>query len=308
MQPLLDALAGLGAQAWSSRGNGCAPVIVKGGGIRGGEVRVQGDVSSQFISSLLISAPFARAGVTLNVADAVSKPYIDATIATMSRFGVPVERDGYGTLSVGAGHAYRPSDFVVPADMSSASFIAAGVAMVGGRVALGRVDEGLPQGDSRIFGILKSMGVSVSEGSGEVMVESDGGLLEGGKFDLRDTPDLLPVVAVLALRSKSEVAISGVRHARFKETDRVGTMALELAKIGADIEQSEDGLRLRPSRLRPATLDAHSDHRLFMAFSLASLLLPAGLPVTGEDSLDVSYPSFIRDMSSLGATVRRVTA
>ena len=308
MQPLLDALRELGAEAWSTRGNGCAPVVVKGGGIRGGKARMKGDVSSQFVSSLMISGALAGGDVTLELSEAVSRPYMDATVAAMSRFGISVERDGYSTFSVPAGKGYKPCEFTVPADMSSASFIGAGVALVGGKVAMGKVDQSLPQGDARIFKILRSMGVEISEGGGQVVVQADGGELEGGSFDLADTPDLLPVVAVLGLRAKAGVTISGVRHARFKETDRVAMMAAELAKLGAEVEEREDGLTVRPGHPRPAILEAHSDHRLFMAFSLASLLFARGSAVAGEDSVDVSYPNFLKDMSSLGAAVGRVAA
>jgi 3-phosphoshikimate 1-carboxyvinyltransferase len=306
MQPLLDALAQLGAEAWSSRGNGCAPVIVRGGGIRGGEVTIRGDVSSQFISSLLMSGPLASRDVTVKLVDAVSRPYIDATIAVMSRFGIEVERDGYRWLRVRPGQGYEPCEFEVPADMSSASFVGAAVALMGGRVVLRRLDPSLPQGDARVMEVLRAMGAAVKEVGDEITIESEGEKLDGGSFDLSDTPDLLPVVAVLALRARSEVVVSGVRHARFKETDRVAMLSLELSKLGVELEEREDGLTIRPSPLRPAVLDAHDDHRLFMAFSLASLLFPSGIPVAGADSMDVSYPSFLQDMNSLGASVRRL--
>ncbi len=304
MQPLLDALGQLGVHAWSSRGNGCAPVVVRGGGMQGGTASIRGDVSSQFVSSLITAAPFADEDVTVRVRDAVSKPYIDATLAVASKFGVRTKRKSYSSFFTASGQDYRPCTFRVPADISSASFIAAAVAIAGGSVRLEGLDFTLPQGDANIVDVLKSMGASVKKSEEQIVVESDGGSLDGGTFDLADTPDLLPVVAALALKCGSPVEVVGVAHARFKETDRIGVLTEELKKLGAKVEERRDGLAIRPAELHASILDAHHDHRMFMAFSLVSMLFPSGTPVVGVESLDVSYPSFLRDLKDLGAQVR----
>ena len=306
MQPLLDTLGQLGVEAWSSRGNGCAPIIVKAGGMRGGDASIRGDVSSQFISSLLISTPLAEIDTTLEVAEAVSRPYIEMTLRLLQRYGVRVRNKGYSVFDVESDQRYMASDFTVPADFSSASFIVAAVAMLGGRVAIENLDASLPQGDARIVEIAKSMGAKVSDDDGALVVSSDGGPLSGGKFDLGDTPDLLPVVAALALRSDAPVEVVGTAHARFKETDRIAIVAKELAKLGVNVKEREDGLKITPTRakLAAAPLDAHDDHRMFMAFSLASMLIPGGTPIKGADSLDVSYPTFLEDIKTLGAKVQ----
>ncbi len=307
MQPLLDALGQLGVQAWSSRGNGCAPVIVKAGGMRGGMASIRGDVSSQFVSSLLISTPLAEMATTLTVADAVSRPYIEMTLRLAERFGVKARSTGYSQFEVPSGQEYRPADFTVPADFSSASFIVAAVALIGGRVRIKNLDASLPQGDARITEIARQMGARVSTEKGALVVVSDGDRLHGGKFDLGDTPDLLPVVSALALKCDSPVEIVGTAHARFKETDRIAIVAKEVSKLGVKVEERDDGLRIVPptGRLRGAPLDAHDDHRMFMAFSLASMLIPGGAPIVGVESLDVSYPTFLEDIEKLGATVKR---
>ncbi len=307
MQPLLDALGELGVLAWSSRGNGCAPVVIKGGGMRGGTASIRGDVSSQFVSSMIVAAPMAAKDVTLKVSDAVSKPYIEATLAVASKFGVKTKREGYRSFLTESGQEYRPCTFRVPSDLSSASFIAAAVAIAGGSVRLEGLDLKTPQGDGVIFDVLDSMGVRVKKSAGQVLVESGGGTLGGGTFDLTDTPDLLPVIAVLALKSKRKVEAVGVAHARFKETDRIGVLVKELRKLGAKVEERRDGLSVSPAQLRPSILDAHDDHRMFMAFCLVSMLFPSGLPVIGVESLDVSYPSFLNDLKHLGADVRSGT-
>jgi len=306
MQPLLDTLGQLGVQTWSTRGNGCAPVIVKAGGMRGGRASIRGDVSSQFISSLLISSPMAEIDTTLKVADAVSRPYIEMTLRLAEHFGVKVRKTGYSEFEVASGQEYRAADFTVPADFSSASFIVAAVAMVGGRVRIENLDASLPQGDSQITDIVRLMGGKVGEEKGALVIASDGGRLHGGVFDLGDTPDLLPVVAALALRCDSPVEIVGTAHARFKETDRIAIVAKELSKLGVSVKERDDGLKILPQkgRLAAAPLDAHDDHRMFMALSLASMLIPEGAPIVGAESLDVSYPTFLEDIRKLGARVK----
>jgi 3-phosphoshikimate 1-carboxyvinyltransferase len=306
MQPLLDTLGQLGVQTWSSKNNGCAPIVVKAGGMRGGRASIRGDVSSQFVSSLLISSPMAEIDTVLKVADAVSRPYIEMTLRLAEHFGVKVRKRGYTEFEVASGQEYRPADFTVPADFSSASFIVAAVALMGGRVRIENLDARLPQGDERIVEIVRRMGAKVSEEKGALVVASDGDRLSGGTFDLGDTPDLLPVVSALALRCGTAVEIVGTAHARFKETDRIAIIAKELSKLGVNVKERDDGLKIMPlrGRLEAAPMDAHDDHRMFMAFSLASMLIPGGAPIVGAGSLDVSYPTFLEDIQKLGAKVR----
>lgn len=306
MEPLLSALSQLGVRAWSATGNGCAPIIVKAGGMRGGRAEMRGDVSSQFVSSVLISAPFAQEDTTLSVFNPVSRPYIDATIALSDRFGVRVKRDGYSEFKVEGGQNLHPSDFRVPADFSSASFIMAAVAIAGGRVELEGLAWDYPQGDSKIIDLLGVMGVKISRRTDSVLVEADGRKLNGGKLDLSDTPDLLPVLSVLALNCDGPLELTGVAHARYKETDRISVLAEELRKTGATIEERPDGISVSNLRgVSAAELDARGDHRMFMAFALASLLSQGSISVSGEESLDVSYPAFLSDMELMGAVVDR---
>lgn len=306
MQGLLDALSGLGANARSSKGDGFAPIIIGDGGMSGGDAEIRGDVSSQFVSSILIASPLARGDSSLRVLDAVSRPYIDATLRLSELHGIEVDRGGYSKFRVRGRQEYRPCDFSVPGDFSSASFLMAAVALVGGRIELLGLTTSLPQGDSTVLDILDRMGVEVERRQSSVLVRADGGVLNGGRFDLSDTPDLLPVLSVLALKSDDPVEITGVAHARFKETDRIRVTAEGLAKMGANVKERPDGLRIsKPDHFSRAVLDAHDDHRMFMAFSLASLLAPRSLGVVGVDSLDVSYPSFLDDMNKLGVRVAK---
>ncbi len=305
MQPLLDTLGQLGVKAWSTRGNGCAPIVVGGGGLAGGEAEMRGDVSSQFVSSILISSPLATRETILRVRGAVSRPYIEATLYLSEKFGIRLDRDGYERFVIPGLQKYRPLDFAVPGDFSSASFIVAATALVGGSVVIRGLDPTVPQGDSLIVEIAGKMGVGVWTEGDSIHISSEDSMLRGGTFNLSDTPDLLPVVSVLALKCTSKVKIVGVAHARFKETDRIAVIARELSKLGVSIAESADGLVIDPpKKLHAATLDAHDDHRMFMAFALASMLVPGGAPVIGVESLDVSYPGFLEDMKSLGARIR----
>ncbi len=309
MQPLLDALQSLGVECWSTRVNGCPPIVVRAGGFKGGFAEVRGDVSSQFITSLLIAAIFSRRETTLKVTGKrVSRPYVDATLRMIGLYGGIVEEQAEAVYSVPPSQSLRARDFAVPGDFSSAAFMAAAGALAGGSVRVKGINFNLPQADSAITTIAAAMGakVSVHEEGGEFAVR--GSELEGGSFDLSDSPDLLPVVAVMALKATKEVIISGVRHARFKETDRITVLTSELAKTGAKVKEKEDGLVIRPGgRLKKCVLDAHDDHRMFMAFCLAGLVSQDGMVVEGAESVDVSYPSFLQDLRSLGGRIEVTT-
>jgi 3-phosphoshikimate 1-carboxyvinyltransferase len=306
MQGLLDALSDLGATVRSSKGDGFAPIIVGEGGMRGGDAEIRGDVSSQFVSSVLIASPLAKGDSSLRVIDAVSRPYIEATLRLSELHGIEMDRDGYSKFEILGRQKYRPCDFSVPGDFSSASFLMAAVALVGGKIELQGLTTSLPQGDAAVLDMLDRMGVEVDRQQGSVLIHADGGGLRGGRFDLSDTPDLLPVLSVLALKCDAPLEISGVAHARFKETDRIRVTAEGLSKMGAEVKERPDGMKIsKPVRFARALLDAHDDHRMFMAFSLASLLAPKSLRVVGAESLDVSYPSFFDDMHKIGVRVVR---
>jgi 3-phosphoshikimate 1-carboxyvinyltransferase len=309
MQPLLDALHAVGVRSWSLRLNGCAPVIVEGGGIHGGNVTMPGDISSQFISSLLISAAIAKSETVVQInGKLVSRPYLDATLKIISLFGGNVNETPIGVFRIPERQRYTPTVFRVPGDFSSISFALAGGALSGGEVSVDGLDFSLPQGDAVIVNILEKMGadVFVDTERGRVKVKG-GNSLCGGKFDLSDTPDLLPVVAVLGCRSEGEVLISGVKHARFKETDRIAVLAEELPKLGAQVEELDDGLRIMGKRrFKTCTLNSHNDHRMAMIFAIAGFASEEGCVIDGLESVDVSYPTFREDIQAIGGKIEAV--
>lgn len=305
MQPLIDALRQLGVEAYSTKENGMPPLIVKGGGIKGGTTVVEGSISSQFISALLIASIHADSDVLIKVkGKLVSKPYVRATLATMKHFGVSIDHSPDMLEYYIKSARYRGTGFDVPSDFSTAALILAAGALVGEKVRVNGLNFEMPQGDSRIIDILKKMEcrIKVDQEKGEVYI-SGMDKLEGGDFNLADTPDLLPVVSILALKATSPVTITGVAHARVKETDRVSNIATELLKFGAHIREFRDGLKIiAPQIMKNASLEAHNDHRLFMAFTVASMMTEKSI-VAGAQSADVSYPNFISDMKNIGAKI-----
>jgi len=199
---------------------------------------------------------------------------------------------------------YRGTKFDIPSDFSTAALILAAGALAGEEVGVSGLNFVMPQGDSRIVDILKKMGcqIKVEEERGEAVIKGSD-KLEGGEFNLSDTPDLLPVVSILALKAKSPVTIRGVAHARVKETDRISNIAGELLKLGAHIKEFSDGLKITaPLIIKNALLEAHNDHRLFMAFTIASMMTKKSI-VAGAQSVDVSYPNFISDMKNIGGRI-----
>ena len=306
MGPLLSALKQLGINSFSARENDRAPIIVSGGGIKGKMVTIDGSVSSQFVSGILIAGVCFESEIFLNVIGRqVSKSYIESTINVMSKFGADIKytRDykKYHIFNSG----YVPTAFTIPGDFSTAALLLSAGTLVGNEVTVSNLDFSLPQGDTKILEILKKIGATVSINKGEGTAKTIGTeRLDGGEFDLSDTPDLLPVVSILSLKSKNPVRIYGVSHTRYKETDRLRIIASELRKLGANTKLLSDEIIIKsPKKLKNALLDSHNDHRLFMSFVIAAMLTEKSF-VDGVESVDVSYPSFVQDMKRIGARLK----
>ena len=300
MQPLLDALSSIGAKCSSTDGN--PPVKIQGS-VLGGEIIIPGNLSSQFISSLLITAPLTKNGINLTIeGDLVSKPYLDATIATMRKFGVSVQTlIPYKKYNI-APQIYKNTTFNVPIDFSSLALLLSFTVLNGEDIVIKGSMGNLPQGDEAFIDFLEQLGVSVKIDNNEIKIKSPE-KLRGGKFDLRNSPDLLPPLAILSLITSKPIEIVNVKHARLKETDRIAIIARELPKIGIIVEEKEDGLILKSSgNLTGAKLNSENDHRLFMAFCIAGTFI-GNCVVTDSKSVEVSYPNFIEEMNRLGAKI-----
>ena len=301
MQPLLDALSSIGAQCQSTDGK--PPIKIKGK-ISGGDVTIPGNFSSQFISALLISAPLTENGINLSIKDnLVSKPYLDATIATMRKFGVSVQTlIPYKRYNISP-QVYNTAIFTVPIDFSSLALLLSAAVLNGDKTIIKGNIGNLPQGDEVFIDILEQLGVTVSIDEDEIKIKSPT-KLKGGRFDLSNSPDLLPPLAILALNSESPIEIVNVKHARLKETDRIAITSRELVKLGVKVDEKEDGLILESTEnLNGSELNAENDHRLFMAFCIAGMFV-GNCTVTDPESVQVSYPNFIEEMNRIGAKIQ----
>jgi 3-phosphoshikimate 1-carboxyvinyltransferase len=303
MGPLLLALKQLGVNCFSATGNDKAPIIVQGGGIKGKHISIEGSISSQFISGILIAGVCAESGISLRViGKQVSRSYIESTLNVMSKFGAKVENSkNYRNYNI-RHNKYTPTTFTIPGDFSTAALLLSAGTLVGGEVTVTNLDFSLPQGDSKILEILKKIGAEIRINKNNGTVKTVGTEdLDGGEFDLSDTPDLLPVVAILSLKSRNPVRIYGVSHTRYKETDRLRIIASELKKFGVKTRMHPDEIIIvSPKKLKNAHIDSHDDHRLFMSFVIASMMTEKSV-VDGLQSVDVSYPSFVQDMKKIGA-------
>ena len=301
MQPLLDALSSIGAQCSSTDGK--PPIKIKGK-ILGGNVIISGNYSSQFISALLISAPLTENGINITIeGNLVSKPYLDATIATMRKFGVSVQTlIPYKRYNV-TPQIYKSTTFTVPIDFSSLALLLSAAVLTGEGITIKGNIGNLPHGDEVFIDILEQLGVNVTINDEEIKVKSPE-KLQGGKFDLSNSPDLLPPLAILALKTSKQIEIVNVKHARLKETDRIAIISRELVKLGIKVQEKEDGMILESSEnLCGAELNSENDHRLFMAFCIAGMYV-GDCTVTDHESVKISYPSFVEEMNSLGAKIQ----
>jgi len=301
MQPLLDALESIGAKCSSSEGR---PPVAVTGVIDGGEVSIPGNISSQFVSALMIVAPLCKNGIVLNIeGDLVSKPYLESTISAMKKFDVVVKTEvPFKKYSI-TPQKYTATTITIPSDFSSLSLLLSAAVLIGDNLQIETTTSDLPQGDEAFFDILKKLGVVVNFSENIISVKSPE-KLDGGKFDLGNTPDLLPPLSILALKTSKPIEIFNVKHARYKETDRISILARELQKLGIQVKEREDGLILFPSvELKGVNLNSENDHRLFMAFCIAGMYV-GNCSVSDPESVNVSYPNFIKDLSKLGGKIK----
>ncbi|MFA5312760.1 MAG: 3-phosphoshikimate 1-carboxyvinyltransferase [Methanomassiliicoccales archaeon] len=303
MQPLIDALSQMGVECHSTRGNGLAPLIVKGPNT-GRLTRIQGDVSSQFISSLLISSPLKKVDTEVVITtDLKSKPYIDITREMMSLYGVGSEETGEGYL-VRGNQEYAPHDLVIPGDYSSAAFPLASGALTGS-AEVDNLDPDDRQGDRLFIDILERFGARIERRGRSV--KAGAGELEGADIDLGQAPDLFPIVAVIATQARGGSVIRNAEHVRHKESDRISATVAFLKAMGANIEERKDGCIINgPSRLKGSFVGSHGDHRILMAAAVAALVAEGETTVSDGDCFKISYPGFVEDMRSLGTDLEVV--
>lgn len=300
MQPLIDSLVELGVECRSLQGNGRAPLIVRGPN-RGRASHIPGDVSSQFISSLLISSPVKEVDTDIILTTPLkSRPYVQITIDMMKKYAVDCSESREG-FRVPGRQKYRPTDYTIPGDYSSAAFpLAAGA--LAGSVRVRGLDPADRQADRRILDVLRELGASVEVRGKEVTVSC--AEMEAADIDLADSPDLFPIVCVLGTRAKGRTIIYNAEHVRFKESDRIRSTTQFLTAMGARVEERPDGCVIEgPCRLRGAEVNSLGDHRILMAATVAGLVAEERTLISDAECYEISYPTFLRDMRSIGAEI-----
>jgi 3-phosphoshikimate 1-carboxyvinyltransferase len=287
---LLNGLGELGVKAYSKKGDGFPPVIVESQGLKGGTARIKGEESSQFLSSLLMVAPYAQKDVNIEVTGSLaSKPYVGITRDVMSTFGAEIKNQEYRSFFIKAGQRYLPQKYQIEGDASNASYFFSAAAVCRGRVRVENIKPATIQGDIGFLDILERMGCRVTRGSD--WIEVLGGELHGIEMDMNEMPDLVPTLAVTAAFAQGKTVIRNIKHLRFKESDRLHALAVELSKMGIRIKEGEDRLEMEGGKPHGAEIETYDDHRMAMSFAIAGLAVP-GVKIKGERSVDKSFPQF----------------
>jgi len=293
--PLVNALNDLGAEAFTTRENGCPPVVLRGP-LSGGSTRIACP-TSQYLTSLLISCPLARGDSDIEVTELNERPYVEMTLDWLDRAGIEYTRSGWRRFRIRGNQRYPAFERDIPGDYSSATFFLCAAAVTGSRLTLAGLDRNDCQGDREVLTILERMGCSIEEEADGITIT--GKPLRGGSFDLNNIPDALPALAVTACFAEGVTELRNVPQARLKETDRIAVMREELSKMGADIQERPDGLLIRNSALKGGKVAGHSDHRVVMALAVAGL--GAGGPVTIEtaETAAVTFPEFFPTLQGI---------
>ncbi|MFN6129792.1 MAG: 3-phosphoshikimate 1-carboxyvinyltransferase [Planctomycetota bacterium] len=296
---LLDGLRAWGVDVRSTNvsRNDCPPVLLRAAGLRGGRASVRGEVSSQFLSGMLLAAPYSASDVVLTVdGDLVSKPYVAMTLAVMHSFGVQLDAEGYQRFRIPAPQQYHGIDYAIEPDASAASYFLATAAITGGKVRVLGLSRNSLQGDVGFADVLEQMGCSVTWGSD--FIEVSGRAARGIDINMNAISDTVQTLSVVALFAEGSTRIRGVSHNRHKETDRIGDLATELRRLGADIDEQDDGLIIHPRPLRGCELTTYRDHRMAMSLTLAGLRVPE-VRILDPACTGKTYPKFFEDLGNL---------
>ena len=310
MGPVLDGIAALGAAVEPEGAPGHLPVTVDTpGALRGGDVAVAGDTSSQFLSGLLLAAPGTRDGVRLHVTTPlVSRPFVDLTVDVMAAFGVDVAGDGgpgdLPLFTVAPGR-YRAADHRVEPDASAASYLLAAAALLGGRVTVAGLGSGTRQGDARFADLLARMGARVQRTADGTTVTGSGGTLRSpGEVDMVDMPDMAQTLAAVAVFADAPTRVTGVELIRGHETDRIAAVVTELRRAGIRADEHRDGFTVHPGTPRPARIETYDDHRMAMSFALLGLRAP-GIEIADPACVGKTFPRFWDVLATLRSPSHR---
>ncbi|NNL75501.1 MAG: 3-phosphoshikimate 1-carboxyvinyltransferase, partial [Desulfobacterales bacterium] len=288
---LIDALNQIGVQARSINSNGCPPVEVNGKNLFGSTVTINCETSSQYLTGLLLLAPCTEKGLQIKVANGlVSRPYVDMTIDIMTQFGIAIDRQGYDDFQVGGRQTYRAGTYEVEADASQAGYFWAAAAICKKAVKVKGVNKDTRQGDVNFSSTLESMGCSVKKEPDGITV-AGGDRLRALEIDMRDMPDMVPTLAVVAAFAEGTTVIKNVSHLKSKESDRLTSVVRELLKMGITARCSDDELMVAGGQPRGAEIETYGDHRIAMSFAVAGLAVP-GMRIRDQHCVEKSFPNY----------------
>ena len=294
---LLDCLTQMGIKAISANNNGCPPIDIIGGEVPGGDVKLAGDKSSQYLTSILLSAPYFKNDTCVNIqGDLTSKSYADITLDIMKTFGIHVENESYQCFKIKAGDRYKAQTYRVESDWSSASYFLAAAAVTGGEMTLQDINPDSVQGDAQFTSVLEKMGCQVEKKTRSLHLK--GNPLRGITINMNNMPDAVQTLAVTALFAEGKTVIQGIGNLRIKETDRISALATELTRLGAEVIAGEDHLVIRPGKYSGAQIETYNDHRMAMSFAVAGLKIP-GVHIKNPQCVEKSFPDFFQRFEKL---------
>ena len=287
---LLDALGQLGIDARSRFANGCLPVEVQAKGFKGGKTQLDASKSSQFLTSLLLVAPYTDNGLEIEMVGEFKTEYIDITMAVMQAFGIEVQHDDYQRFRVAGGQCYKPRAYAIEPDASNASYFFAAAALNGGRVRVVDIPADSVQGDIHFVDVLEQMGCTVNRYAHEVEVIGPD-QLRGIDVDMKAISDTSLTLAAIAPFATNPVRIRNIEHTRRQETDRIAAMVAQLRRLGVKVEEHRDGVTIAPSKPEGSTIDTYKDHRVAMSFALVGLRVP-GIRINDPGCVGKTFPTY----------------
>jgi len=302
IEDLLAALRQLGVDARSEHDDGCPPVIVRANGLTGGKATLRADVSSQYLTALLLIAPLSREGVEITLTgELVSEPYVEITLRMMEQWGAGLQKPK--SFRIPGGQAYRAQTYHVEPDASSASYFFAAAAVTAGRVRVPGLGRNALQGDIAFVDVLAQMGCAVEKADDYIEVRGPE-RLRGVDVDMNGISDMVMTLAAIAPFADGPTTIRNVAHIRHKETDRIQALATELRRIGAIVEEREDGLLIYPpTHIQPAVIETYDDHRMAMSFAITGLRAP-GIAIRDPECVGKTFPDFFDRLDDLRKTAR----
>ncbi|MBD3227975.1 MAG: 3-phosphoshikimate 1-carboxyvinyltransferase [Candidatus Lokiarchaeota archaeon] len=303
MGPLLDSLKDLGVVCRSKYDNDCPPIIIKGPSLVGGKTSIPGNISSQFITALLMAAPLAKKDSKIIIKNQIkSKPYILITLECLKKFGITISYDDkLDNFQISGEQIYSPNNYEIPGDFSSIAFMLALAAITNSTLTINNLDMSTPQGDKQIIHILKDMGctIEIDEVQNSITIKNSSEL-RGIKLNMGNIPDLFPVLCILGTFARGKTILYGAKHLRYKESDRIRAMHDELSKLNITIKENEDGVEIiGPNKIKPNTVKVYNDHRIAMALTILGVK-SNNLCIPNIEITRVSYPNFINDLKKIG--------